>query len=197
MADVPTQANAPLPRAERSLAEAAGALTALRAMPAAVPFIDSAGQLLLNVTALGKKIMICGNGGSACDANHFAEELTGRFRLDRAPVAAMACTDVGHITCTANDFGYEHVFARWVTALGSSGDALIVLSTSGNSPSITRALQAARDRGMRTIALLGKTGGATSGMAEVEFLVPGNGSDRIQELHMLILHIWCEFFEPG
>lgn len=136
----------------------------------------------------GGKILACGNGGSSADAMHFCEELTGRFRDDRAPIAAIACTDPGHITCTANDYGFEHVFSRWVGALGRPGDCLIVLSTSGNSRNILRAVDAANEIGMTVICMLGKTGGVLRGLGRHEIIAPGETSDRIQELHMLALH---------
>ena len=154
-----------------------------------------AGDAMSASLGSGAKLMICGNGGSSCDANHFAEELTGRFRADRAPLAALACTDAGHITCTANDYGFDHVFSRWVTALGRAGDCLIVLSTSGNSANILKAVHAAKASQMTTIALLGNAGGKLAGMCDHEIIVPGQTSDRIQELHMLILHAWCESIE--
>jgi D-sedoheptulose 7-phosphate isomerase len=143
----------------------------------------------------GNKVLICGNGGSACDAMHFAEELTGRFAQDRPALAAIACTDPGHITCTANDYGWERVFSRWVEALGRKGDVLIVLSTSGNSPNIVRALDAGRMAGLTTVALLAKGGGDCRGRSDVELVFPGASSDRIQELHMLVLHAWVEQVE--
>ncbi len=144
----------------------------------------------------GGKILICGNGGSSCDAAHFAEELTGRFRNDRRPLAAIACTDVGHVTCTANDYGFEHVFARWIQALSRPGDVVILLSTSGNSPNILRAAEASRAvGGVVNVALLGKDGGKLAGVCDHQIIVPGATSDRIQELHMLLLHAWCEEIE--
>lgn len=143
----------------------------------------------------GGKVMVCGNGGSACDAAHFAEELTGRFRADRPPIAAMACTDAGHITCVANDYGFEQVFARWVTGLGRPDDVLVVLSTSGNSPNLLRAVEAAGRAGMTTVALTGRGGGELRGRCTHELVFPGATSDRIQELHMLVLHAWCEEIE--
>ena len=145
----------------------------------------------------GRKIMICGNGGSMCDAAHFAEELTGRYRKDRRPLPALACTDPGHITCTANDYGFEEVFSRWIEALGQDADCLIVLSTSGNSKNCIRAVEAARGRKMPTIALLGNSGGAIKAMVNHAIVVPGDTADRIQELHMLILHAWVEAVEVG
>ncbi len=179
----------------QAFSQAQSALTLLLSAPGAIDSIDAAGGLLVDALRGGRKIMICGNGGSMCDAAHFAEELTGRYRLDRKPLAAIACTEPGHITCTANDYGFEHVFGRWVEALGRDGDCLIVLSTSGNSPNCIRAIEAARKATMPTIALLGKTGGVLRGMANHAIVVPGETSDRIQELHMLILHAWVEAIE--
>ncbi len=128
---------------------------------------------------------------------HFAEELTGRFRAERPPLAALACTDAGHITCTANDYGWEAVFSRWVEALGRPGDCLVLLSTSGNSMNIVRAAGAGAARKLTTIALLGGDGGQVlrDGNVQHALLVPGAGSDRIQELHMLVLHAWVEGLE--
>lgn len=136
----------------------------------------------------GGRVLACGNGGSLADAVHFCEELTGRYRADRPALAAIACSDPGHITCAANDFGYERVFSRWVEALGRPGDVLIVLSTSGNSPNLLRAVESARERGLTRAALLGRGGGVLAGQCEHQVIVPGRTADRIQELHMLILH---------
>lgn len=136
----------------------------------------------------GGKILACGNGGSAADAMHFCEELTGRFRGDRPPIAALACIDAGHITCTANDYGFEHVFSRWVRGLGRPGDSLIAISTSGNSKNILLAVDAANEIGMTVVCLLGKTGGVLKGLGKHEMIAPGETADRIQELHMLALH---------
>lgn len=159
--------------------------------------IDAIGTTLVERTRAGNKILVCGNGGSAADAMHFAEELTGRFRADRPALPAIACVDVGHITCTANDYGFEHVFSRWVEGLGRSGDVLVVLSTSGNSPNIVQAVKAAKHKGLTTVALLGKDGGNLRGACVHEILAPGQTSDRIQELHMLVLHILVESIEAG
>lgn len=136
----------------------------------------------------GGKVLVCGNGGSLCDAAHFAEELTGRFRNDRPPLPAISITEPGHITCTANDYGFEHVFARAIQALGRSGDVLIAISTSGSSANVIRAVEAARANGLVVATLLGKDGGKLKGLADIEFIVPGGTADRVQELHMIILH---------
>lgn len=142
-------------------------------------------------------MLICGNGGSLCDAAHFAEELTGRFRHDRRPLAAIACADASHITCTANDYGFEFVFSRWVRALAKPGDVLVLLSTSGNSANIIEAAKAARESAVPIIALLGKNGGQVRPLCDHAITVPGDTSDRIQELHMLVLHAWVEMIEAG
>ena len=139
--------------------------------------------------------MICGNGGSLCDATHFAEELTGRFRNDRPPLPAIALSDAGHITCTANDYGFEFVFSRGIEALGKPGDVLILLSTSGNSPNILNAAKAGREKHMWVFGLLGKGGGAVKPLCDECVVVPGETSDRIQELHMLALHTVVEGIE--
>lgn len=179
------------------MAEARRVLDALLADGAAMEAIARAGGVLSSCLAGGGKVLVCGNGGSLCDAAHFAEELTGRFRADRRALAAIACSEPGHLTCTANDYGYERVFSRWVEALGRHGDVLVVLSTSGRSANIIRALESARAQGLRTIGLLGKDGGAALGLCETGIVVPGETSDRIQELHMLILHGWVEAIEAS
>jgi D-sedoheptulose 7-phosphate isomerase len=140
-------------------------------------------------------VLICGNGGSLCDASHFAEELSGRFRADRPALAALALSEPGHITCVANDYGFEQVFARGVQALARPGDALVVLSTSGNSPNVLAAIEAANSAGVTTVALLGKGGGKARGRCTLEIVVPGATADRIQEVHKVILHAWVEQIE--
>jgi D-sedoheptulose 7-phosphate isomerase len=189
--------------ARAALLSARAALDSLLGSAADVERIERVAGMLAARFEAGGKVLICGNGGSACDAMHFAEELTGRFRApppggrDRRPLPAIACTDVGHITCTANDYGYEAVFARWVEALGRPGDVLIVLSTSGNSANVVRAVETARAGGLTTVALLGKGGGELRGRCDHEWIVPGLQPDRVQELHMLILHTVIECVEAG
>jgi D-sedoheptulose 7-phosphate isomerase len=163
--------------------------------PESVARVGSLVEAIVAAYLGGRKVLICGNGGSLCDASHFAEELTGRFRKDRKPLAAIACADAGHITCVANDYGFEEVFARWVRALGVSGDVLIVLSTSGNSENCVRACTAGQELGLKTCAMLGKGGGRMRGMCDLEIVVPGETSDRIQEIHMLVLHAVVEGVE--
>ena len=143
----------------------------------------------------GGKIIICGNGGSNCDAIHFAEEFTGRFRKDRPPLPVIAISDSSHITCVANDYGFEEVFSRGVAAFGDSGDILIAISTSGNSENIIRAVRQAEMDGLITIGLLGRDGGKMKGMCDHELIVQGVTTDRIQEIHMTILHIIIEMTE--
>lgn len=144
----------------------------------------------------GGKLLACGNGGSMCDAMHFAEEWTGRFRSDRDPLPALAFSDPSQITCIANDFGYDEVFARSVAAYGRPGDLLVVLSTSGGSPNIVRACLTARERGLAVVGLLGKGGGKVRELVDVPIVVPrATTSDRIQEVHIKCLHIAIETVE--
>lgn len=157
--------------------------------------VTTVAQHLAAQLKAGHKAMAVGNGGSSADAMHFCEELTGRFRKDRPALPAIACIDPGHLTCVANDFGYDAVFSRWVEALGQSGDVLVAISTSGNSANVLNAVNAAHERGMTTIGLLGKDGGALKGICTHEWVIPGATADRIQEIHMLILHILIEGIE--
>lgn len=179
----------------RSFDGARQALESVRGNEHFLGRIREIGALLAERFAAGNKVLICGNGGSACDGAHFAEELTGRFRRDRAALPAIACVEPGHLTCTANDFGYEHVFSRWVEALGRRGDVLIVLSTSGNSANVVRAVEAGRRQELTTVALLGGDGGTLRGTCQHELIAPGGTSDRIQEIHMLVLHVLVEAVE--
>lgn len=159
--------------------------------------VDQAAELLARAFAGGRKVLICGNGGSLADSVHFAEELTGRFRKDRPALPAIAIAEPGHLTCTANDYGFEHVFSRGVEALGQGGDVLIALSTSGNSGNVVRAVEAAKKKGMETIALLGKSGGELRGQCTLELIAPGETADRIQEIHMIVLHTLVEGVEKA
>lgn len=143
----------------------------------------------------GHKVISCGNGGSMCDAMHFAEELTGRFRNDRIPLPAIAISDPSHITCTGNDYGFESVFSRYIEGVGQPGDMLLGISTSGNSPNIIKAVKAARQKGLFTVALLGKDGGGIKELVDLPIIVPAQTSDRIQEIHIKIIHIAIEATE--
>src|SRR5260370_20524039 len=157
--------------------------------------IERIADLITNCFEREGKVLICGNGGSGCDAEHFAEEFTGRFRKDRRALPIIALMDPAHITCVANDFGYNFIFSRSVAALGKKGDVLIALSTSGNSANVKEAIVTANEIEMTTIALLGRDGGNTKGLSHYEILVPGLFSDRIQEVHMFVLHIVTELVE--
>ena len=143
----------------------------------------------------GNKALICGNGGSCCDAMHFAEEFTGRYRGNRKALPVIALADSSHVTCVGNDFGFDAIFSRGVEAYGKPGDWLFGLSTSGNSPNIIKAFEAAKAQGMTTVSLLGKGGGTLKGQCDHEFIVPATTSDRIQEIHMMVLHIIIEGVE--
>jgi D-sedoheptulose 7-phosphate isomerase len=179
-----------------SFDEARATLDAFLADPeclaAVARFADAAAATLER----GGLLMSCGNGGSMCDAMHFAEEWTGRFRKDRSALAAVAFSDPAHLTCIANDFGYDEVFAREVEAYGKEGDLLVALSTSGNSPNVVRACTEARKRGIAVVGLLGKGGGELRELVDVPIVVPlATTSDRIQEVHIKVLHIAIEAVE--
>lgn len=152
-------------------------------------------QILIEMYRSGGTVFSCGNGGSHCDAMHFAEELTGRYRKDRRPLGALALGDASHVTCTSNDYGFEHIFSRQVEGLGRPGDVLIGLSTSGNSKNVIRAFEAAKAKKMKTVALLGKDGGLMKDIADLAIIVPAQTSDRIQEVHIKIIHTVIETVE--
>lgn len=158
--------------------------------------IKSAGDLMVNSLLGGGKIISFGNGGSMCDAMHFAEELTGRFRDNRPAMAAIAISDPAHITCVANDFGFEAIFSRYIEAHGKTGDVALAFSTSGNSANVIKACDTARTKGLRIIALTGKSGGKLAELADIDIRVPFSGySDRIQEIHIKIIHVMIEYIE--
>ncbi|HOY38136.1 MAG: D-sedoheptulose 7-phosphate isomerase [Bacteroidales bacterium] len=151
--------------------------------------IAKAGKLMAEVLQNNGKIISCGNGGSMSDAMHFAEELSGKFRNDRPGLAAVAISDPAHITCTANDFGFDQVFSRYIEAIGKPGDILLAISTSGNSQNIINAVRAAHCKGMKVVGLTGKDGGKIGPLCDIEIRVPWNEySDRIQEIHIMIIH---------
>ena len=164
--------------------------------PVQIGKIESAAALMAETILANGKILSCGNGGSHCDAMHFAEELTGRYRDNRRALPAIAISDVSHLSCVSNDFGYEFVFSRYVEALGQPGDVLLGLSTSGNSQNIIRAVEAAKAKGMKVVILSGKDGGKLAGVADVEICVPHFGyADRIQEIHIKVIHIFMLLIE--
>jgi D-sedoheptulose 7-phosphate isomerase len=158
--------------------------------------IQDAALLLANSFKQGGKVLSCGNGGSHCDAMHFAEELTGRYRENRPGYPAIAISDPSHLSCVGNDFGYDFVFARYIEAVGQHGDVLFAISTSGNSANIIKAIDAAKNKGMKVITLTGKDGGIMANQADVEIRVPHFGyADRIQEIHIKIIHILIMLIE--
>jgi D-sedoheptulose 7-phosphate isomerase len=159
------------------------------------PLVHRFATLLADTFRAGGVVYSCGNGGSMSDAMHFAEEWSGRYRRERPPLPAIAFSDPGHMSCVANDYGFEQVFARQAQALGKPGDVLLVLSTSGNSPNLLRAAETAAKNGMRTVGLLGKGGGALLPLCDIGIVVPGETSDRIQELHIKIIHSVIEAVE--
>ena len=171
------------------LTEAAAVLEKVLADEALLNAVVAAAELLTARFKDGGKVLACGNGGSHCDAMHFAEELTGRFRENRPGLPAIAISDPSHLSCVGNDYGYEYVFSRYVEAVGQAGDVLFGLSTSGNSGNIIRAVEAAKAKGMKVILLTGKDGGKLAGQADVEVRVPHFGyADRIQEIHIKVIH---------
>jgi D-sedoheptulose 7-phosphate isomerase len=144
----------------------------------------------------GNKIISCGNGGSMCDAMHFAEELSGRFRNDRKGLAAISISDPSHISCVANDFGYEYIFSRYVDAIGCKGDVLLGISTSGNSENVIKAVESAKSKGIKTIVLTGKTGGKLAALADLEIRAPHSEyADRAQEIHIKVIHALIDGIE--
>ena len=158
--------------------------------------IEAAAKMIADSFKQEGKVLSCGNGGSHCDAMHFAEELTGRYRENRPGYAGIAISDPSHLSCVSNDFGYDFVFSRYVEAVGRKGDVLFGLSTSGNSGNILKAIEAAQAKGMKTIALTGKDGGKMAGRADIEIRVPHFGyADRIQEIHIKIIHIIIQLVE--
>jgi D-sedoheptulose 7-phosphate isomerase len=165
-------------------------------LSSSVQFIEDSAKALCSCFQKGGKVLLAGNGGSLCDAMHFGEELTGFYREKRPPLPAIALSDAGHMSCVANDIGYEHVFSRAVEALGKAEDVLVVMTTSGNSQNLINAVSAAKEKGMYTIAFLGKSGGLLKGQCDLELVVHGFAySDRIQEAHMTAIHILIEQVE--
>ncbi len=164
--------------------------------PESLVFIQNAARVISDCFRNGNKLLIAGNGGSLCDAMHFAEELTGIFRLKRKALPAIALSDPGHLSCMANDVGYHDVFSRGVEALGREGDVFVALTTSGNSQNLIHAVEMAKAMGLKTISFLGKTGGKLKGVSDLEWIINGfSYSDRIQEAHMTAIHIIIEMIE--
>ncbi len=181
---------------ERSLFQARQELDGFISDPGTLPAMEKMTEILTEAISSGHKVMCCGNGGSLCDATHFAEELTGRFRDNRRPLPAMAINDPAYITCTGNDFSFEVIFSRWVEAFGQPGDVLLAISTSGNSGNVIAAAEQARTMGMKVIALSAGDGSRLSPLADVTVLAPSAPhSDRIQEIHIKVIHMVIEALE--
>lgn len=178
-----------------ALLEAQDALDQFIRNPENIATIAEIAELIRDVFQREGRVFTCGNGGSLCDAIHFAEECTGKFRSDRKPLPVIALGDAAHITCTANDFGFAEIFARPLLALGHPGDLLLVLSTSGNSENVLRAAAAAKSRRMKVLGLLGREGGHLKQHCDNYLIAPGDTADRIQEIHIKVLHILIEQVE--
>lgn len=180
----------------QSLQESQQVLADFLGNPAKIEAIEKAADVLVNALKKGNKILSCGNGGSHCDAMHFAEELSGRYRENRPALAAMAISDPSHISCVSNDFGYNYIFSRFIEGLGNAGDVLVGISTSGNSENIIEAVKAAQAKGMEVILLTGKDGGKLAAYGCHEIRVDHFGyADRIQEIHIKVIHILIQLIE--
>lgn len=180
---------------KKSLAEAQETLQKFLANPEHLKKCEEFSKILIDSFKSGGKLLTCGNGGSHCDAMHFAEEFTGRYRKDRKALGALALGDASHTTCVSNDYGFEYVFSRQVQGLGKKGDVLVGLSTSGNSKNVILAVQEAKKLGIKTVALLGKDGGELKGLADLSIVIPAQTSDRIQEMHIKLIHTVIETVE--
>ena len=176
--------------------EAKEVLEAFISNPENFESIEKAGQLLVDSIQSDGKIISCGNGGSLCDAMHFAEELTGRYRDNRPAIGAIAISDASHMACVGNDYGYEYVFSRYIEGVGREGDVLLAISTSGNSQNVIHAIKAARDKGMKVIGLTGKDGGKMANLCDVEIRAPKSDyADRAQEIHIKVIHSLIDYIE--
>lgn len=179
-----------------ALSEAHTALEALMKNEAALSAVDRAAGVLADCIEAGGRIYSCGNGGSLCDAMHFAEEMTGRYRSDRRPYGATAISDVSHMACVGNDYGYEDVFSRWVEGFGRKGDVLLAISTSGTSKNILKAVRAAKACGMTVVGMTGREGSPLALESDVAIVTSaGRWADRVQELHIKCIHIMIELVE--
>ena len=179
----------------QSLAEAEKVLKSFISHQSNIENINSTINLMVESYKNNGRVFSCGNGGSMCDAMHFAEELTGRFRKERAPLPAMAINDASHLTCVSNDYGYDVVFSRYIEAWGNKGDVLLAISTSGNSKNVILAVEAAKKKGMKVVGLLGKGGGQLRDMVDVSLVVDSSISGRMQEVYIKCIHIFIEGIE--
>jgi D-sedoheptulose 7-phosphate isomerase len=166
--------------------------------PKNIERIAQAGEIIVQSLRSGGKILSCGNGGSMCDAMHFAEELSGRYRNDRKAIPALSISDPSHLSCVANDYGYEFVFSRYLEALGNPQDVLLAISTSGNSSNVIRAIETGRNKGMKIIGLTGKDGGKMANLCDVEIRAPHSEyADRAQEIHIKVIHSLIDYIETA
>lgn len=180
----------------KSLDEARRTLEEFMSSPSALDQIEKAAQICVEALRDGNKIISCGNGGSLCDATHFAEELTGRYRDSRCPLPAIAINDPAYMTCVGNDFGFQNVFSRYVEGVGSKGDVLLAISTSGNSQNILNAVARAQQKGMKVISLTSLGESKLSPLSDVAICTPRTAhSDRIQEIHIKVIHILIQCIE--
>jgi D-sedoheptulose 7-phosphate isomerase len=180
---------------DESLAESVRTLQGLVSIR---PAIDEAGRLILDTLKTGGKLLICGNGGSAAEASHFATELVGRYAKSRRPLPAVSLSPDGSLlSCIGNDFGYEQVFSRQVAGLGRAGDLVVVLTSSGNSANIVATLREAGRMGLRSIAFLGRGGGEAKGLATVDLIMPGRSGAAAQEAHLFLIHHFCELIDAA
>ena len=178
--------------------EALSVLTQFANDEASMNKVKEAGDLMVHSLRNGGKIVSCGNGGSMCDAMHFAEELTGRYRDDRPSIAAISISDPSHMSCVGNDYGYQFVFSRFLQGMGREGDVLLAISTSGNSGNVIEAAKTAREKGIKVIGLTGKDGGKLAPLCDVEVRVPWMGyADRVQEIHIKVIHSLIDHIEKN
>ena len=183
---------------EQNFKEAQQVLQQFISNPENINAIEIAGNILIAAFKNNNKIISCGNGGSMCDAMHFAEELSGRFRDDRKALPAISISDSSHISCVGNDYGYDKIFSRYIEALGNKGDVLLAISTSGNSVNIINAINVAKEKGMLVIGLTGKNGGEMAHLCDIEIRAPHSPyADRAQEIHIKIIHSLIHFVESG
>jgi D-sedoheptulose 7-phosphate isomerase len=185
-------------RIKNHFSEAHELLTELLSSGDFLASVEASGETMVNALKSGNKIMSCGNGGSMCDAMHFAEELSGRYRDDRPAYAALSISDPSHMSCVGNDYGYDYVFSRYLEGLGREGDVLLAISTSGNSANVIKAAEVAKQKGIKVIGLTGKNGGKLAPLCDVEVRVPWNGyADRIQEIHIKVIHSLIDYIESN
>lgn len=178
--------------------EAASVLNEFVSNPENLQKIKDAGDLMLKSIKTGGKLISCGNGGSHCDAMHFAEELTGRYRQNREPIAALAISDVSYISCVGNDYGFDQVFVRFIQGIGKAGDCLLAISTSGNSGNVIQAAILAKSKGMKVIGLTGRDGGKLANICDIEIRAPYSVyADRAQEIHIKVIHSLIDHIESG